>query len=297
MGAMEDDSKAPARAPGGFRRVIAACKDIFVAAVNPRFGRFSYAFTLAVLVGVVTVGALIAIFISLAFKCEKTCSSIPVGALPDKVKETILLERLGLVKSNPLQCYGYTTSDWFLLQLDFQTEKDNTGLNATSLNLAEGFTWEPQLSSVSACSWLHFSEKARRQWAIMSQAMMAFFNATLGQQATWQQPQLPVQETLAYNKALAESTSRLFQEGEFLQEWMPEGLVRQCMDDAGVRRAREASDSGYQLGDYMHNTGWTVFKVGACEVVLGTPTMSCCYLDEHTGMGFGHVASHPQVGI
>lgn len=200
-------------------------------------------------------GSLIAIFMVLTFRCEKTCSSVPVGALEDKVKDRALVEKWGLVRSNSLKCYGYTTSEW-ILQSDSITKASwLSGVYTYSLD--SGFKWEPSLSSVSACSRLHYSEEGRLQWATMAQAMLALSNATLGKAAAWpQQPQPSVAAALQYNKLLAAHTQLL----NWTWGYDNRGTITSQCADYVLNATRSTPYSPY-MTSIVSSQGWVMLQV------------------------------------
>lgn len=180
-------------------------------AVNPRFGRFSYAFTLAVLVGVLTVGSLGAIFWSLAFQCEDTCTSIPVGVLHKKVDERHRLEKMRLVEQGDLKCYGFRTSDWVLETTPQRRASaiQNPDLNMYWYNSLGEFSWEAVASIVSKNSHLHHAAVNRQQWQSLLMTVLAYSNITRGRPAVWDHPigNMTMAQSKAYTAAMIRFTN------------------------------------------------------------------------------------------
>jgi hypothetical protein len=265
MGASADGAEQVAHAPGGFRRAMTACKDMFVASVNPRFGRFSYSFTLAVVVGLLTVGSLAGILISLTFKCEKTCSSIPVALLQEQAAERSTLEKLGLRRSNPLKCYGYETSDLVLnddlsmQQLwSLNSEYFFPGRNIYPLNKLE---WQPAASSVSGCSWLHRAENSSKHWVMFSDMMLAFNNVTLGEQGVWDQGPTSLLGAVERNKQFLNNTPLLtYDWGAYAEQ----NLTTQCVDSIAKARQAAQVDDIWEFSSWLSESNWTMFQVSLC---------------------------------
>lgn len=170
---------------------LKTAKDVFVGAVNPRFSRFKYAFTLAALVILATVGAVFLIFWFTAIKCEETCNNIPVGVLQKRLAEKSTLQKLGLLRDSPLKCYGFKTTDW---TFSGSTEQSSNLPLVIGDSLGQMFTtslaqlvWQPMASRVSACSHLHHGEPSRRQWLSLFHAMLAYSNTTRDLPANWTQ--------------------------------------------------------------------------------------------------------------
>lgn len=168
-----------------FWRLVSGCRDMFVAAVNPRFGRFSYACTLALLVVFATVAALVAIAMSITFKCDEQCSSIPVGVVSKKMNDSSYLEDKGLVIKKPFKCVGFTTTDWIFAE-ELQDAIGRFVVDKGGYTrFLRGFRWETSQSSVSRCSYLHQTDDARRQWQALATAVLVANDNVTGTNVTW----------------------------------------------------------------------------------------------------------------
>jgi hypothetical protein len=89
----------------------------------------------------------------------------------------------------------------------------------------------------------------------MTQALLAFNNATIGKAATWDQPYQPtVAELLTYNKGLLQKTTLAnFTWGIYAKP----NLTSQCSD-----YVQNASQTAAAYGPYVSWYGWVLLQVG-----------------------------------
>jgi hypothetical protein len=157
-----------------------------LAAVNPRFSTFTYAFTLAIIVGLMTFGAVVGITVSLMSQCTRSCGLRPVVWLEpeDAPKWYTPLQKAISVS------YGAKEALKELTCVNDESAQMQIDLSSATLPeqyVAAGMSW-PVTSSVvisSKCSVLHTAECGRKEWVGLHQGLSALANATRGQPAAW----------------------------------------------------------------------------------------------------------------
>lgn len=282
MGANKDRAERGrvARVMQAFKWAIAAGKDMFVGVVNPRFGRFYYAFTLALLVALVTLGSVVAIAITVAFRCDEACVYAPIGTIQKTMNETSILEKLGLVSTKPLECTGYKTRDWVFAN-DLETAVTNL-LDKYPAEALQGFKWGLTASSVSRCSFLHQTEAARGQWQTFALAMGAWSRNVTGQRAV--QDPLPTNMSASMNYTQFMSKETYTPDQEWLELPSVVGRVEQrCADyvrqqvsnwskeynPLNVVDPVTARDDPSKVSLGVLQGGWTIFQVGSRSDRIG----------------------------
>jgi hypothetical protein len=183
------ESKGSSRATSTrLGRAWALLRNSVLAAVNPRFSTFTYALPLAILVGLLTFGAVVGITVSLMSQCNKSCGLRPVVLLEQEQdpKWYTPLEKAISVSygaKEPLRDLTCINDAAARVQFDLQSD-------ALPKQLAAGFpaTGIGMRSSAaigSKCSVLHTADCGRKEWVGLYQGLNALANASRGLAANW----------------------------------------------------------------------------------------------------------------
>jgi hypothetical protein len=197
-----DESKGSSRATCSSRlsRAWALLRNSVLAAVNPRFSTFTYAFTLAIIVGLMTFGAVVGITISLMSQCSKSCGLRPVVWLEQEEAPkwyTPLQKAISVSygAKEPLKGLTCVNDQGSSLFLDLKTT--NMPLEAPAVPIVAPPSNPPggprrDFVSVYApvwnstkCSVLHTADCGRKEWAALYQGLLAIANVSRGLPAVW----------------------------------------------------------------------------------------------------------------
>lgn len=126
-----------------------------ISSVNTKFLRFTYALTIALLVGILTLAGIVGITYKLITTCSLVCNSTPLALLATK-------------DASELSCVGFKTR---AMTLSISPQEQSRALftdvlNSTGnpSNLWNTFTWSSSSAMLGKCSYLHATQCALTEW-------------------------------------------------------------------------------------------------------------------------------------
>jgi hypothetical protein len=196
--------KATSRLPRILSRAWGVLRNSVLAAVNPRFSTFTYALTLAIIVGLLTFGATVGITVSLMTQCSQSCGLRPVVWLdPEEAPkwytplQTALSVSYGTKQPlRDLMCMNDEAggiSYYQGFQLKYAKMPVAPAARPDFVHYAPGsYPTTLEYLTVSSTSWvsskcsvLHTADCGRKEWAALYQGLLAIANVSRGLPAVW----------------------------------------------------------------------------------------------------------------
>ena len=149
-----------ARRPSLIQRAVGLVKDTIVSVVNPRFRCFTYALSIALFVGILTLCGTAAITYIIYSDCTMTCRSIPMALVSQE-------------SLDDLKCVGLRSRALTLSISMFDNVRELSPTKATIDQSWHSFKWGTSGAAVGKCSFLHATDCGLREWLGFYKGMLA----------------------------------------------------------------------------------------------------------------------------